>query len=366
MVPWVPDPCGVSAGCLWLLALLSPTEIILFFHSCIKSLNWSKLGFTNFETQVFDNYIITWHVIADLLLASPNFLSPSNPVAMCLDPTTALRFAIRPPSHRSPPPQFLWDRDLGWSGPLKGAKGDTWPVVDQTNGWPCFRWTIWEVTHLERSDHIRSAAIWSCSIIFTCIPDKFGRPWTLKAGSQGGFHKNLRARLWETQTKYQSTIIKTPDQTLNNTSVHHNSLCWIQQKNAIKFTQCGGLQPSATSRSTVFNNSQPTRTIKTSTKISPPKFKIPAKSIKIPSKFPLDPPRPAAAQLPRWALAASPPGAPGAPGPRARHRRARSSGRWRPVAGSWAPWAPWEKGKKWQAFAIQLMRKRSQEKMKFI
>lgn len=34
------------------------------------------------------------------------------------------------------------------------------------------------------------------------------------------------------------------------------------KKNAIKFTQCGGLQPSATSRSTVFNNSQPTRTIK--------------------------------------------------------------------------------------------------------
>ena len=33
-------------------------------------------------------------------------------------------------------------------------------------------------------------------VIFTCIPDKFKEdPWTLKAGSQGGFHKNLRARL---------------------------------------------------------------------------------------------------------------------------------------------------------------------------
>lgn len=108
-------------------------------HSFLSQLyQIAKLWFTNFETQVFDNYIITWDVIADLLLASPNFLSPSNPAAMC--PCALIQqlhcdspFAPLLTGARHLNGTEIWD-DLG-----HGPKETHGPVVDQTNGWPCFR-----------------------------------------------------------------------------------------------------------------------------------------------------------------------------------------------------------------------------------
>ena len=350
MVPRVPDPCDVSAGCLWLLALPSPTEIILSFHSCIKSLNWGLPWVYQFwNTSVWQLHIITWDVIADLLLASPNFLSPSNPAAVCLDPTTALRFAIRPPSHRSPPPQ--WDRDLGWSGHgPKETHGQWWTkqmaghVLDER---------FEKYSHLERSDPDQIPSAANYLVIFTCIPDKFKEdlgPWKPEVKAASTRISEMGCEKLKRSINPQSSKLQTKCLTiLLCITIRYVESNKKMPSNSPNLEVCNPVQPAVRLFSTTLNPPEPSKVQKVhqfhqnhSTKIQHPS-KIPWKFA---LKIPLDPPGPAAAQLPRWALAASSPGAPGAPGPSARHRgRARSSGRWRPVAGSWAPWAPWEKGK---------------------